>query len=71
MQFPIACVRNYCAELVSRMFSRLGSLFKEGQMIPTKAYAAQNATTDPTPWSFEYREPGLHEILIDITFSNP
>jgi D-arabinose 1-dehydrogenase-like Zn-dependent alcohol dehydrogenase len=53
------------------MFSRLGSLFKEGQMIPTKAYAAQNATTDPTPWSFEYREPGPHEILIDITFSNP
>jgi D-arabinose 1-dehydrogenase-like Zn-dependent alcohol dehydrogenase len=35
-------------------------------MIPTKAYAVHNATGDPTPWSFEHRDPGPHEILIDI-----
>jgi threonine dehydrogenase-like Zn-dependent dehydrogenase len=37
-------------------------------MIPTKAYAVHNATGDPTPWSFEHRDPGPHEILIDIHF---
>jgi uncharacterized zinc-type alcohol dehydrogenase-like protein len=37
-------------------------------MIPTNAYAVHNATGDPTPWSFEHRDPGPHEILIDIHF---
>jgi alcohol dehydrogenase (NADP+) len=37
-------------------------------MIATKGYAAQNATTDPAPWSFEHREPGPNDILIDIHF---
>jgi hypothetical protein len=37
-------------------------------MILTKAYTAQNATTDPAPWSFEYRDPEPREILIDIHF---
>jgi threonine dehydrogenase-like Zn-dependent dehydrogenase len=35
-------------------------------MIPTKAYAVLNATGDPTPWSFQRRDPGPPEILIDI-----
>ncbi|WP_446745313.1 NAD(P)-dependent alcohol dehydrogenase [Silvibacterium acidisoli] len=37
-------------------------------MIATKGYAAQNATTDPALWSFEHREPGPNDILIDIHF---
>jgi alcohol dehydrogenase (NADP+) len=36
-------------------------------MIPTKAYAAQNATTPLAPFSFERRDPGPHDVEIDIT----
>jgi len=36
-------------------------------MLPTKAYAAQNATTPLAPFSFERRNPGPHDVEIDIT----
>ncbi|MEO7030459.1 MAG: NAD(P)-dependent alcohol dehydrogenase [Acidobacteriaceae bacterium] len=37
-------------------------------MISTNGYAAHNSSTDPSPWSFEHREPGPHDILLDIAF---
>lgn len=36
-------------------------------MLPTKAYAAQNATTPLAPYNFERRNPGPHDVEIDIT----
>ena len=33
-----------------------------------KAYAAQSATTPLAPFSFERREPGAHDVAIDILF---
>jgi uncharacterized zinc-type alcohol dehydrogenase-like protein len=33
-----------------------------------KAYAAQSATTPLVPFSFERREPGPHDVQIDITY---
>jgi uncharacterized zinc-type alcohol dehydrogenase-like protein len=38
-------------------------------MIPTKAYAAQAAKSALTPYSFERREPGPHDVLIQILYS--
>ncbi len=37
-------------------------------MIATKGYAAQNSTTNPKPWTYEHREPGPTDILLDIEF---
>ena len=37
-------------------------------MIATKGYAAHNATTNPQPWTYEHRDPGPNDILIDIEF---
>jgi len=37
-------------------------------MIQTKGYAAQTPSTDLTPWSFERREVGPHDVQIDIAF---
>lgn len=37
-------------------------------MIRTKAYAAQNATTPLAPYSFERRDVGDHDVLIDIEY---
>ena len=37
-------------------------------MIPTKAYAAQNATSPLGPFNFERRDPGPHDVEIDILF---
>jgi uncharacterized zinc-type alcohol dehydrogenase-like protein len=37
-------------------------------MIGTRAYAAHSATTSPVPFHFDYREPGPHEVAIDIQF---
>ena len=37
-------------------------------MIPVKGYAAQNATTPLGPFSFERREVGEHDVLIEILF---
>jgi uncharacterized zinc-type alcohol dehydrogenase-like protein len=34
----------------------------------TKAYAALNATSPLAPFSFEYRDPGAHEIEIEILY---
>jgi alcohol dehydrogenase (NADP+) len=36
-------------------------------MIPTKAYAAQSATSPIAPFSFERRDPGPKDVLIKIT----
>ena len=32
------------------------------------AYAAQSATKPLAPWSIERREPGPHDVLIDILY---
>ena len=37
-------------------------------MIATKGYAAQSATTPLAPFSFERRNPGPHDVEIDILF---
>jgi alcohol dehydrogenase (NADP+) len=37
-------------------------------MIPTKAYAAQNATTPLGPFNFQRREPGDHDVVIEILY---
>src|SRR6476660_5983527 len=38
-------------------------------MTTTKAYAAQNATTPLTPYNFERRDPGPHDVQIEILYS--
>ena len=38
-------------------------------MIPTKAYAVQNATTPLAPYNFERRDPRPHDVEIDILYS--
>ncbi|MDB5222133.1 MAG: hydroxyacid dehydrogenase [Chitinophagaceae bacterium] len=37
-------------------------------MTPTKAYAAQSATTPLAPWNLERREPKPHDVEIEILF---
>ncbi|HSY20345.1 MAG TPA: alcohol dehydrogenase catalytic domain-containing protein, partial [Candidatus Acidoferrales bacterium] len=37
-------------------------------MRTTKAYAALNATAPLAPFSFQYRDPGAHEIEIQILY---
>ncbi len=37
-------------------------------MIATKAYAAQAPTTPLTPFNFERREPGAHDVQIEILY---
>jgi alcohol dehydrogenase (NADP+) len=37
-------------------------------MIKTHGYAAQSATTSPTPFDYEYRDPGPKEVHIAIDF---
>ncbi len=37
-------------------------------MTQTKAYAAQDKTTPLTPWSFERREVGPHDVKIEILY---
>lgn len=37
-------------------------------MIPTRAYAAFDATSPLEPWQFERREPRESEVLVDIQF---
>ncbi|TLY49625.1 MAG: NAD(P)-dependent alcohol dehydrogenase [Gammaproteobacteria bacterium] len=37
-------------------------------MLPTPAYAAASATSPLAPWSLDRREPGPHEVLIDIAW---
>jgi uncharacterized zinc-type alcohol dehydrogenase-like protein len=37
-------------------------------MIQAKGYAAQSPATDLTPWNFERREVGPHDVQIDIAF---
>ena len=37
-------------------------------MITTRGYAAQNATSPLTPFTFERREPGPHDVQIEILY---
>ena len=37
-------------------------------MMPTKGYAAQSSTTPLAPFNFERRDPGSHDVEIDILF---
>src|SRR5579871_6671182 len=37
-------------------------------MIATRSYAAQNATSLLSPYSFQRREPGPHDVVIDILY---
>ncbi|MBS1665341.1 MAG: alcohol dehydrogenase catalytic domain-containing protein, partial [Bacteroidetes bacterium] len=37
-------------------------------MIAAKAYAAQSPTPPLTPFSFDRREPGAHDVVIDILY---
>ncbi|MCA1628937.1 MAG: NAD(P)-dependent alcohol dehydrogenase [Acidobacteria bacterium] len=37
-------------------------------MLKTNGYAAMSATTPPEPFAFERREPGEHDVLIEILF---
>jgi alcohol dehydrogenase (NADP+) len=37
-------------------------------MITARSYAAQNAVAPLGPWHFERRDPGPHDVLIDILF---
>ena len=37
-------------------------------MIATKSYAAQSATSPLSPFNFQRREVGPHDVLIDIKF---
>ena len=36
--------------------------------IPSRAYAAQSATSDLAPWNFERRAVGPHDVLIEIKY---
>jgi len=36
-------------------------------MLPTKGYAAQSATSSIAPFSFERREPGAHDVHLEIS----
>ena len=37
-------------------------------MIATQGYAVQNATTPPAPFSYEHRDPGPNDVVLDIQF---
>jgi alcohol dehydrogenase (NADP+) len=37
-------------------------------MTPTKGYAAQDPKSDLAPWAFERREPGPHDVQIEILY---
>lgn len=37
-------------------------------MTATKAYAAQDAKSELAPWNFERRDPGPHDVQIDILY---
>ncbi len=37
-------------------------------MLPTNAYAAQSATTPLAPFKFERRDPGAHDVQIEILY---
>lgn len=37
-------------------------------MIATKAFAAQNATSPLGPWNLQRREPGAHDVVIEILY---
>jgi hypothetical protein len=47
---------------------RAGEIFGRKPMLETKSYAVHSATDTLAPWSFERREPGPRDVLIEILF---
>src|SRR2546429_952995 len=37
-------------------------------MLPTRGYATKGPTSSPEPFNFERREPGPHDVLIEILY---
>jgi Zn-dependent alcohol dehydrogenase len=46
----------------------MDTLVESQVALKTRAYAAKTATTSLAPWSIERREPGHHDVLIDILY---
>jgi uncharacterized zinc-type alcohol dehydrogenase-like protein len=46
----------------------MDTLVESKATLKTPAYAAQAAKADVAPWSIERREPGPHDVLIDILY---
>jgi uncharacterized zinc-type alcohol dehydrogenase-like protein len=46
----------------------MDTLVESKATLKTPAYAAKQAKAELTPWSIERREPGPHDVLIDILF---
>jgi alcohol dehydrogenase (NADP+) len=46
----------------------MDTLVESRATLKTPAYAAMTATTPLAPWSIERREPGPHDVLIDILY---
>ena len=44
----------------------MDTLVESKATLKTPAYAAQSAKVPLAPWSIERREPGRHDVLIDI-----
>lgn len=44
------------------------STIQSAATLATKGYAAQSATSPVAPWSFERRNPGSHDVLIEIRY---
>ena len=38
-------------------------------MIEVRAYAAQKAKADLAPWTFNRRDLGAHDVLVEIVYS--
>src|SRR5688572_27465496 len=36
--------------------------------LPTRSYAAQDASSGLSPWNFERRKPGPHDVQIEIRY---
>ena len=46
----------------------MDTLVESKATLKTPAYAAKKADTELVPWSVERREPGPHDVLIDILY---
>ena len=46
----------------------MDTLIESKARLKTPAYAAKKADSELVPWSLERREPGPHDVLIDILY---
>ena len=46
----------------------MDTLIESKATLKTPAYAAKKADSELVPWSLERREPGPHDVLIDILY---